>query len=368
MYKYFFNLILLSLIFISPSLSENFNKVIINGNSRIADETIKVFSKIPSNKILNENSLNLMLKDLYNTGFFKDVDIKIKDGSLIIAVIENPIIETLFIKGIKAKKMKVFIEENLILKDRASFNIYNVKKDEISIISKLKDKGYYFAKIESSIEELGDNKINLIYSVKLGDKARISKISFIGNKIFKNSKLKNIIVSEEYKFWKVVTGKKFLNEELINFDNKLLGNFYKNNGYYNVEINTSYANYLGNNNFELIYNINANEKYYFNNIELNLPDDYDIANFKELLDTFEKLKGEHYSLSSINSILDKIDKISLSDQYEFLSSTVTEKINDNLIDFAFNIQELERLYVEKINIFGNTITREEVIRNQLIVD
>ncbi len=368
MFKIFLKFTICWLLLISPLLSKDFNEISINGNVRISDETIKIFSEITNETFLDENSLNLILKNLYKTGFFKDINLKIEDEKLNINVVENPIIQSVFLKGVKARKNRVIINEALILKDRSSFNITNVKKDEISIITALKKKGYFFAKVISSIENLNDNKVNLTYSIELGDKSKISKISFIGEKIFKDNKLKSIIVSEEFKFWKFISGKKFLNEDLIKFDTRLLYNFYRNKGYYDVKIESSFANYLGNNEFELIFNINSNKKFYFNDIKLNLPAEYDVSNFVKLTKLFNDLKGEPYSLNSINDILKEIDKISLKEQYEFLSSTVDEKIDNDLINFQFNIEESEKLYVEKINIFGNNVTREEVIRNNLVVD
>ena len=103
--------------------------------------------------------------------------------------------------------------------------------------------------------ELDDNKVDLIYKVSLGEKAKIKKIKFIGNKVFKDKKLKSIITSEEYKFWKFISGKKFLNENLIKFDERLLKNFYLNQGYYDVTISSSFAKLIEDYDFELIYNI-----------------------------------------------------------------------------------------------------------------
>ena len=96
--------------------------------------------------------------------------------------------------------------------------------------------------------------------------------------------------------------------------------------------------------------------------------DYERANFQQLDNIFKKLKGENYSLNSIDKILKEIDKIVLDEQFEFLKSTVNESIEDNLINLTFDIGESEKFYVEKINIQGNNITREEVIRNNLLVD
>ena len=368
MLKYIFRIAVI-LIFLTTSVrSEIFKSVLINGNERISNETILVFSELPDNKFLDEKSINIILKKLYKSGFFKDIAVKIENNTLIIDVIENPIIQTVFIEGIKRKKTEESLYEIISLKNRSSFNSTLVKNDETVILNFLKDTGYYFSIITSSYQDLGDNKVDLYYQVALGDKAKISNISFIGDKKFKDSLLRNIILSEEYKFWKFISGKKFLNENLINYDKQLLKNFYKNKGFYNVIIESSFANFLGKNKFDIIYNISAGKKFYFNKINLNLPLDYEQTNFLNLKALFTKLKGENYSLNSIDKILKEIDKIVLNEQFEFLKSTVIEEIDGDQINLTFDIGESEKFYVEKINIFGNNITREEVMRNNLVVD
>ena len=368
MFKLIFQFIIFSLFLTFSVFSKNYEKIIVNGNDRISDETILVFSEIADGKILNENLTNDILKRLYKSGFFKDVSVKIENNILIINVIENPIIQTVFIKGIKRKKTEESLYEILSLKDRSSYNLFLVNKDENAILNYLKEEGYYFTKITSSYQDLGNNKIDLLYDVELGNKAKISKISFIGDKKFKDSDLRNIIVSEEYRFWKFLSGKKFLNENLINYDKRLLNNFFKNRGFFNVKIGSSFANYLGNDKFEIIYNISAGEKFFFNEFNVNLPIDYEQSNFDQLNKTFEKFKGKAYSLNSIDKVLKEIDKIVLNEQFEFLKSTVKEQIEGNLINLTFEIGESEKFYVEKINIYGNNITREDVIRNNLLVD
>ena len=368
MFKFFFHLIVLSFFLTFSSYSKNYENIIINGNERISNETILVFSEISEDKSLDENSINDILKKLYKSGFFKDVTVKIENNNLTIDVLENPIIQTVFINGIKRKKTEESLYEILSLKNRSSYNSFLIKKDENAILIYLKDKGFYFSKITSSYQDLGDNKIDLYYEIELGDKAKISKISFVGDKKFKDSTLRSVILSEEYKFWKFISGKKYLNEKLVNYDKRLLSNFYKNKGFYNVEIESSFANYLGNDEFEVLYNVSSGEKFYFNEFNLNLPVDYELDNFNELNKIFNDLKGEKYSLNSIDKILKEIDKIVLSEQFEFLKSSVQEEIKDNFINLTFDIGESEKFYVEKINILGNNITRDDVIRNNLLVD
>ena len=262
MFKYFLQFTIFFILTVSV-YSKNYEKIIVNGNKRISNETILVFSEIANDKSLDENSINKILKNLYKSGFFKDVTVKIENNSLIIDVLENPIIQTVFIEGIKRKKTEESLYEILSSKNRSSYNSTLVERDEVAILKYLKDKGYYFSKIISSFQDLGDNKIDLLYEIELGEKSKISKISFIGDKKFKDSSLLNIILSEEYRFWKFISGKKYLNENLINYDKRLLNNFYKNKGFYDVIIESSFANYLGNDEFEIIYNISSGEKFYW---------------------------------------------------------------------------------------------------------
>ena len=241
-------------------------------------------------------------------------------------------------------------------------------EDEKTIISNLRNLGYYFADIDTFITKLDDNKVGIKFIVNVGDKAKIKKISFIGDKVYKNNKLRSLIVSEEYKPWKFISGKKFLNQNLIKIDERLLKNFYLNRGYYNVEINSSFARMIKQNEFELIYNINANDKIYFNKLSLNLPNDFEKENYDKVNNLFNKLKGEPYSINSVEKILQQIETITINDEYMSVQTSVEESISANQLNLNFNIEEAEKYFVKKINIFGNNVTQESVIRNQLEID
>ena len=318
---------------ISVSSAEIINQFKIDGNERIPNETIIMFSGVNIGENISATELNEILKNIYDSNFFEDVKISLNENILSIKVKESPLIENIEIKGPKAKIIKA-LRDNLKLKQRNSFNDVLVLEDKKNIINNLKSLGYFFSKVDVIVESLDDNKINLIYDIEMGEKAKIKKISFIGDKIFKDRKLRGIIVSEEYKFWKFISGKKFLNENILKLDERLLKNFYLNKGYYNVVINSSFAKLIDeeDSSFELIYNINANQKYVFNNITLNLPIDFEKENFKDILNLFSKLKGQTYSLFIIENILDEIDKIILDEEYKTLESKVAENIYENKID------------------------------------
>ena len=348
--------------------AEIVNKIEIQGNIRISDETIKMFSGVSLKDDVSENDLNQVLKKLYETNFFKDVSVKIENNNLIIAVKENPIIQNIDYEGIKSDEILNDLKTNISLKPRSSFNEILLKKDKEQINNFLKNLGYYFSKIDISIEELQDNKVNLKYNITLGKKAKIKKISFIGNKIFKDKKLKGVILSEEYKPWKFLSGKKYMNEAMINFDRRLLKNFYLNKGYYNVVINSSFAKIRDNQEFELIFNIEANPKLFFGKLNLDLPSDFSKSNYENVEKFFKKIENEPYSLNNVEDILEKIEIITTNEQFESVKASVNENIEANKINITFKIEETEKIFIERINIFGNNITRESVIRNQIEID
>ena len=361
-------LFLLMVILQVPTFSEIIKKIDIIGNERIPDETILMFSNIGNGALYNEDISNSILKNLYESNFFEDISIIYNENLLTIKVKELPIIQTINIEGIKASKFEEAIRNEFSLKSRSSYNEFLLSKDKTSIKNTLKRFGYYFADVESYVESIDNNMVNINYKINLGNKAKIKKISFVGKKIFKNKILLDVIVSEEFKFWKFLSEKKYLNEDLIKLDTRLLRNFYLNKGYYNVKINSSFAKLISDDEFELIYNINSGKKLFFGELNINFPSDYDLTYYDEVIKFLDEVKDKPYSILTVEKILEKIEKITLNDQFKSIKASLNENFYDNKINITFNISETEKFTVERINIFGNTITRENVIRNQFEID
>ena len=352
----------------SKAISNTIDKIEITGNDRITDETIRLFISVSKNDEINDIELNNILNDLYETNFFKNIVVNFKDQILLINVEENPIIENVNYNGIKSNRILDLIKQDTFIKSRSSFNENLLKKEKLKIENILKNLGYYNSNLEILVEETKNNLVNITYNIDLGKKSKIKKITFIGNKVFKDKKLHRIITSSEFKFWKFISGRKYLNQNSVSFDERLLQNFYKNNGYYNVKINSSFAKLIDSNNFELIFNINSGPKVFFGNLDLDLPSDFDEKNFSPIIELFIKTEGKAYSINQIDKILDEIDTITTLEQYKFIKANVTENIEDNLINLKFTVEESEKIFVDRINITGNTITAENVIRNQLLLD
>ena len=369
MYKLFIKSLFMLMVFLkSPSFSEIIDKINIIGNERIPNETILMFSNISEGQTFNQDISNSILKNLYDSNFFEDISVLFNKNLLTIKVKELPLIQNINIEGIKASKFEDAIRDEFILKSRSSYNKFSLSKDQKSIKNTLKNFGYYFSEVETYIETLDNNMVNINYQINLGNKAKIKNISFVGKKIYKNKLLLDVIVSEEFRFWKFISEKKYLNENLIQLDKRLLKSFYLNKGYYNVKINSSFAKMISNDEFELIYNINPGPKFFFGELKIKFPSDYDLNYYDEVISFLNEVQDKPYSISTVEEILEKIEKITLNDQFKSIKATLDEKIIKNKINIDFNISETEKFIVERINIFGNKITRENVIRNQFEID
>ena len=362
-------LILLFILKINTVLATIINDVSVTGNDRITKQTIINFGEIEIGSDVSDNDLNDYLKNLYETNFFEDIKLELLDNTLLIQVKELPLIQEIRINGLKAQKTIKDIKDELNLKEKNPFNEFLIQKDLDKILNIFKRSGFYFAEVNVSVEKNTNNTVNIIYDVNRGDQATIKKIDFIGDKVFKNRKLRNIITSEEDQFWKFITSKKYINIERIELDKRLLKNFYLNKGYYNVNINDAYTKLLNNKDFILTFNINAGEKFKFGKFSLDLPSDYNISDFNDLEKIFLSLENKQYANLEIENLTNEIDRIALIENYEFIDADVLETVNDdNTIDFKFLIKESKKTYVEKINIFGNNVTAEEFIRSNLLVD
>ncbi len=353
---------------ITISYAEIVKEVKIVGNIRVSPETIVLFGDVRVNEDYNVQKINELSKQLYDTNFFSYLEIDLSNGVLKITVKENPIIQTLIFNGIKAKKHKEAIKEVIELKEKTSFVENKLARDIQRIKSAFRNLGFYFIEVEAYAKENVNNSIDLIYEINKGKRARIGKIVFIGDKEFKDSKLRGIITSEESKAWKIISSKKYLNKERINLDTRLLENFYKSKGYYQVKVLATNVIYEQGEGFLLTYNINAGKRFRFENVSLIISETLDKNSFVEITKDLPKLKNKYYSPKKIKKILDSIDKLSTKKDLQFIKSELIETIKNDKLLVTINIFEGQKYFVERINIVGNSVTEDNVIRGELELD
>jgi len=348
--------------------AEIVQKLEVKGAQRFTDETIKVYGEISFGKDYSAFDLNQILKNLYKTNFFEDVKISLSNGVLDITVKEYPLINSIDLKGEKSNEMKKSILKLLQLKAKESFR-ENILSEDISIIKKIYGTvGFNFINVEAKIEKFSDNRVNLTYFLDKGKKTSISKINFIGDKKIKDKRLRDVIVSSESKFWKFLSKNIYLNYKNIDLDKRLLLNYYKSLGYYDVQVLSNNAEISETNLTNLTYTINAGTRYRINKISTNVSDVLDKKLFLPLQNNFTKIIGKYYSPFKVKKLLDELDILIASNDLQFVEHSVNEILEGSSVEIKINIFEGAKQLVEKITIIGNSVTDEAVIRAELLLD
>ena len=365
MLKYF---ILFFLLFNFSLSAETITKLDIKGNKRISDETIKVYGDIKFNKDYSNFELDKILKDLYGTDFFEDIKIVLADGTLSITVKEYSIINSISLEGEKSTQVKKAILERLQLKSKGSF-IENKVAEDINTIKKIYGtQGFNFVDIEAKIKKFDNSRVNVIYVVEKGKKTNIAQINFTGDKKVKEKRLRDIIVSEEKKFWKFLSKNTFLNKSNTELDKRLLINYYKSLGYYDVQVLSSSAEVSRENFTTLTYTINAGNRYRIKKISTNVSEVLEKKPFLPLEKYFIKIVGKYYSPFTVKKLLDELDILIANNDLQFVEHSVNEVLEGESIEIKINIYEGDKKLVERVDIKGNTVTEETVIRSELLLD
>ena len=367
MIKKFFTLLFFLLYFFAVK-AEVVENIVIEGNKRISDETIKIYGEVELNKNFTESDLNKVLSNLNSTNFFKNIEINFNNKILKIVVEEYPFVNQLIILGEPKKGYVEEIKKLIQIKSKRPFIKANLSKD-IDIIKKLYSSlGYNFAKVDAKIKEIDTDNLDLLIEIERGEQTKISSIKFIGNKNIRSRRLRDVIASTEDKFWKVISNNSNLSENLINLDRRLLTNYYKSLGYYDVKISSNIAEINKAGNADLVYSIEEGTRYTINKISTNIDEVFDKNLFFPLNKEFKKYIGDYYSPFKIKKLLEELDRLIEYNNLQFVEHNVKEDIKNNSINITLNIFEGPRNLVERINITGNNVTNEDVIRGELILD
>ncbi len=354
--------------FSSLALAESVNKINISGNKRVSDETVKIYGDIDISEDISETKLDNILKNLYSTNFFKDVKVSIKDNNLFIDLKEYPFVNQLIIVGEKSNNLKDQIKKIIKLKEKQSFIKSYLVSDLETIKNLYSSLGYNSSEIEIKIKKISEENLDLVIEIDRGEQTKITSIKFLGNTKVRAFRLKDVIASEEDKFWKFLSRNTNFSKNLVNLDTRLLLNYYKSLGFYDVKINSNLATINKSGNAELIYSIDEGNRYTINKISTNVDSVFDKKLFFPLNKKYKKFIGDYYSPFKIKKLLEDLDELIERNDLQFVEHNVQEIIEGDTINIIFNVFEGKKVLVERINILGNSITNENVIRGELILD
>ena len=359
--------IILFLLILTSYSFANIKEVKIFGNKRVSSNTIEALVD-KKNTQIDTFYINNLTRIIYNTEFFSNVKISYDNNILNISVEENPIINFFYINGITGDDLDA-VNKIVSLKENNIFSVSKLKKDLEDVKDLFKSSGYYFVVVEPEVIKIDDNQINLILNINKKDISKIKNIYFIGEKYFSSGQLLDIISSAEDSWWSFFS-KSSLNEDRVEYDKKLLKSFYKSKGFYDVQIESVLANLDNKNNFTLTYSINSGKKYTFGNIEIKTEASiFKESNISDMKNISEKIiKGKMYSTPAILTIEKQVNTYLEDNKYANIEIDIEEiKKSDEKIDLILKLNSLKKTLIGKINVYGNSITEEKVVRDSLII-
>ena len=352
---------------LTNNLFAEIKKVNIIGNSRVNSTTIE---SLVDKKINNIDSIyiNNLTKKIYDTDFFADVKVSFNQEILTITVAENPIVNFFYINGVKDSDLDQ-VNKIITLKENSIFSSSKLKKDIEATKEFLNASGYYQASIVPEVIKVDNNQINLIINIDKKEISKIKNIYFIGNKFFNSSQLSEVVASSEDGWWKLFSSSA-LSEQKIEYDKQLLKDFYKNKGFFDVQIESAFANLDKNNNFSLTFSINSGKKFKFGDFDIKKIgvsyEEKDINAIKII--SSKLLENQIYSTEIINKLNKQVTSYLEEKKYNNFEINIQEfKKNEDLINVTLQINDGQKVLISKININGNSITEEKVIRDNMLL-
>lgn len=338
--------------------------IVIQGNQRIEPETIRSYLSITEGETFSSSRVDRALKSLFATGLFADVSIHREGDSLIVSVVENPIINRLAFEGnnrVKADQLQPEIQ----LRPRTVYTRTKVQNDVKRILEIYRRNGRFAATVEPKLIELPQNRVDLVFEINEGPRTYVSRINFVGNKEFSDGSLREVLQTKEERWYRFLTADDSYDPDRVNYDRELLRRFYLREGYADFRVVSTVAELSPDReNFYLTFTLEEGEPYRVGKTAVTtmLPD-LKIEALEPLL-TFKS--GDWYNADEIeNTILALTDAVGTAG-YAFvdIKPQLVRNRENHTLDITFDIQEGARVYVERINIQGNVRTQDKVIRRE----
>lgn len=339
--------------------------ITIIGNQRLEVETIKTYLGVKSGDTPTQYDLDTALKKLYATGFFSDVSIAQDAGVVTVTVVENASINEVIFEG-NSKIDKDTLEKEITLKSRSLYTRTKVQKDLKRLLDVYRRSGYYSSEITPQVIQLPQNRVNLVYNITEGPKAFIEKIAFIGNDSYPAKSLETIINSSRERWYQFLSDSDKYDPDRLQYDQELLRKFYFENGYADFKVKSAIAELSPQRDaFYITFTIEEGEQYRLGTIDVNtkLPK----SRVPELAPSITTLQGDIYNATEVEDSINRMTDVLGDSGFAFveIKPEITRREGkEKIIDLTYAISEGPKVYVDRINIFGNVRTIDEVIRRE----
>ncbi|MFZ5618570.1 MAG: outer membrane protein assembly factor BamA [Pseudomonadota bacterium] len=340
----------------------------VSGNQRIEPETIASYLVVHPGDRADPQLLDIGLKTLFNTGLFADVALQMQpDNSLLIEVQENPIVNRVILEGNRRVKEDKITKE-VQLAARSVFTRAKAQADVQRIIEVYRRSGRFAATVTPKVTPLEQNRVDVIYEIDEGPKTGVAKINFVGNKNFSSGELRGAILTKESRWWRFFSSNSNYDPDRLEYERDLLRQFYAKNGYADFQVISAVAELTPDRkDFFITFTVDEGEKYKVGEVKVKTS----LAKLDEnVLERFVPIQsGETFNGERVEKATESITFATGSSGYAFVDvePRLDRHPDTKTIDITFEVNEGPRVYVERINIKGNTRTLDKVVRREIRV-
>jgi outer membrane protein insertion porin family len=336
----------------------------VEGNQRLEEGTIRSYMLVQPGDAFDPERLDRSLKTLYATGLFSDVNLRRDGNTLVVRVSENPIVNRIAFEG-NHKLTDDNLRAELQLRARAVFTPAVAQADRQRILDLYARRGYFAARVEPKIIQAGQNRVDVVFEIDEGGSTLVSRIVFVGNHAFSESRLANVVDSREEAWWRFLSTSDSYDPDRVNYDKELLRRFYLQKGYADIEVVSADAELAPDKSaFFLTFTLNEGERYKVASVTVNSS----LHNFdKSVLEPLVELEPDDwYDGDAVERSVDAISTYvqSHGDAFVLVTPRVQRNRDKHTIDLVFDVGEGPRVYVERIDIVGNQRTEDKVIRRE----
>ena len=348
-----------------PALAAGISRIIVEGNQRVEPETVRAYMQVAPGDPFDPERIDESLKALFQTGLFSDVQILRRGSALVVRVEENPMINRVNFEGNSEIKDKDIAKE-VSLRERMMLTRARVQADVQRIMAVYRRAGHYGVRVEPKIIRLPQNRVNLVFEIDEGKATTVRSIKFLGNHAFSDSKLRDVITTSEHAWWKFFSTSDRYDPDRLAYDKELLRRFYLKHGFADVQILSADAELAPDGeNFYITFTIEEGPQYRIKDVVVDAGDtDLDPNRLRKEVET---RPGDIYDASKVDKSIEKITVEAGKAGFAFaqIQPDIERDAEAKTLTVAYKVQEGPRVYIERIDIVGNTRTLDSVIRREL---
>ncbi len=343
---------------------DTIKSIVVSGAQRLEPTTVLSYMKLRIGQPYTQEAADQALKDLFETELFKDVSIRNNDGAVTIEVVENPVINRILLEGNKRiKEDKIYPE--IRLAPRQIFTRSKVRADVARIIELYKRKGRFAASVEPKMVQLDQNRVDIVFEINEGPKSKVQQINIIGNEAFSDGKLRGEMVTKQSRFYRFFSSSDTYDPDRLAFDQQKLRQFYLTEGYADFRVISAVAELTPDKrDFIITYVVEEGDRYKFGDVAV----ESEIRDFTPefLAPQLPMKSGDYYNAKQVEDTVERLSETAGLFGYAFVDvrPQFTRNKDTLTMDILFQVAESDRVYVERIDINGNTLTQDKVVRRE----